>query len=69
MEPNEVNDAIVKACGLSPEHMFSMNIEIRDGRLPVVRALYALPDCAEPVRILATLYPREDITHVEMPPT
>lgn len=67
MDPNEANDAIARSCGLSPDGLISLNIEIRDGRWPVVRALYALPDCAEPVRILATLVAREDIAHIEVP--
>lgn len=67
MSPNDANDAIVKACGLSPDRLHSMNIEIRDGRWPVVRALYVPQDGGELIRVLASLEAREDITHIELP--
>lgn len=65
MTPNEANNAIVIACGLSPARLHSMNIEIREGRWPVVRALYSPESGGELIRILASLEVKEDITHVE----
>lgn len=65
MTPNEANDAIAIACGLSPVRLHSLNIEVRDGRWPVVRALYAAAGGGDLIRVLATLEAREDITHVE----
>ena len=67
MTPNQANDAIAVACGLSPVRLHSLNVEVRDGRWPVVRALYVPEGGGELIRVLATLTPREDITHVELP--
>lgn len=68
MTPNEANDAIVRACGLPTERLHSMNIEVRDGRWPVVRALYVPEDSGELIRVLATLEAKEDIAHIEITP-
>ena len=67
MTPNEINDAIILACGIRPDRLHSLNIEIRDGRWPVIRAMYLPEGTTELVRLLATLEPKEDITHVELP--
>ena len=67
MTADEFNDQLAISCGLSPIHLHSLNVEVRMGRWPVVRALYVPEDGAELIRILATLEPREDITHVELP--
>lgn len=67
MTPNEANDRIAIACGLSPIRLHSLNVEVRDGRWPVVRALYVPADGGELIRVLASLEAREDLAHIEVP--
>lgn len=67
MRPKELNLAIARACGLSTDRLISVDLEIRSGRWPVVRALYVPEDGGELIRILASLEAHEDITHVEIP--
>ena len=66
MTPTQANDAIAQACGLPTERLHSMNIEIRDGQWPVVRALYVPEDSGDLIRVLATLEAKEDIAHIEI---
>jgi len=65
--PDALNDAIARACGIPPERLSGLDIRVRPGQWPTVTALIVPEDGGELIRVLATLEPREDLVHIEIP--
>ncbi|MBY0469282.1 MAG: hypothetical protein K2Q07_09925 [Burkholderiaceae bacterium] len=67
MSPNQVNDAIARACGLPSDRLAKMSITVHADRWPVVHAIYLPDDVGNLVDVLGSLELREDLAHIELP--
>ncbi len=67
LQPNAINDAIARACGLPTERLVRLTVDVLPDHMPVVRAYY-MPEGAEQlVEVLGSLEFREDLAHIEVP--
>lgn len=69
MKPNDLNDAIARACGLPTERLVQLTIDVRADYMPVIRAYYMPAEAEQLVEVLGSLEFREDLAHIEVPAT